>query len=94
METDVSLLQEYSLCFYNLFRFLVASYTASTFVFVVFFEPTLLTNQQDDVKNCVFGHVTRFWPSSKKDQILSAKWANSNGRSFALFYQNSLKFSI
>ena len=54
METDVSLLHEYSLCFYNLFRFLVASYTASTFVFVVFFEPTLLTNQQDDVKNCVF----------------------------------------
>ena len=54
------------------------------------FEPKLLKNQQDDVTNCVFGHVTRFWSSSKKDQIL----ANSNGRNFALFYQNSLKFSI
>ena len=31
------------------------------------FEPKLLTNQQDDVTNCVFGHMTRFWPSSKKD---------------------------
>ena len=80
-------------CVFATYFVFVASYTISTFVFVVFFEPTLLTNQQDDVKNCVFGHVTRFWPSSKKDQILSGKLANSNGRNFALFYQNSLKFS-
>ena len=81
-------------CVFTTYLVFVASYTVSTFVFAVVFEPTLLTNQQDDVKNCVFGHVTRFWPSGKKDQILSGKWANSNGRNFALFYQNSLKFSI
>ena len=81
-------------CVFTTYLVFVATYTVSTFVFVVVFEPTLLTNQQDDVKNCVFGHVTRFWPSGKKDQILSGKWANSNGRNFALFYQNSLKFSI
>ena len=58
------------------------------------FQAEAVDDQQDDVTNCVFGHVTRFWPSSKKDQILSGKLANSNGCNFALFYQNSLKFSI
>ena len=44
-------------------------------------------NQQDDVTNCVFGHVTRFSPSSEKDQILSGNLANSDGRNFASVYQ-------
>ena len=92
METDLSLLHEYSLCFYNLFRF--CSQLRGIYLCICsVFEPKLLTNQQDDVKNFVFGHMTRFWPNSKKDQILSGKLANSNGRNFALFYQNSLKFS-
>ena len=93
METDVSLLLEYSLCFYNLFGFcsqLHGIYLCNCCVF----EQKPLINQQDDVMNSVFGHVTRFWPSRKKDQILSGKLANSNGRNFELFYQNSLKFSI
>ena len=89
METDLSSLHEYSLCFYNLFRFCSQLHG----IYLSVFEPKLLRNQQDDVTNFVFGHVTRFWPSSKKDQILSGKLANSNGRNFVLFYQNSLKFS-
>ena len=56
--------------------------------------PSSWFNQIDEVMNCAFGHVTRFWPSSKKNQILSGKLANSNGHYFAAFYQNSLKFSI
>ena len=92
METDLSSLHEYSLCFYNLFRFCSQLHGFYLCICSVF-EPKLLRNQQDDVTNFVFGHVNRFWPSSKKDQILSGKLANSNGRNFALFYQNSLKFS-
>ena len=93
METDVPLLHEYSLCFYNLFGFCSHLHGIHLCICCVF-EPKLLMNQQDDVTNCVFGHVTKFWPSSKKDQILIRKLANSNGRNFASFYQNSLKFSI
>ena len=93
METDVSLLHEYSLCFYKLFGLCSKLHGIYRCLCCVF-EPKLLTNQQHDVTNCVFGHVTRFWPGSQKDQILSGKLANSNGRNFALFYQNSLKFSI
>ena len=72
----------------------VASYTVSTLCICCVFEPKLLTNQQDDVMNCVFYHVTRFWPSNKKDQISTGKLANLNGLNFTLFDQNSLKFSI
>ena len=91
METDVSLLHENGLCFYNLFGFCSHLHAIHLCICCVF-EPKLLTNQQDDVTNCGFGHVTRFWPSSKKDQILSGKLANSNGPNFASFYQNFLKF--
>ena len=94
METDVSLLHENSLCFYNLFGFFLSQLHGIYLCICCVFELKQFTNQQDDVTNCVFGHMTRFWPSSKKDQILSGKLANSNGRNFALFYQNSLKFSI
>ena len=90
METYVSLLHEYSLFFYNLFGFCSQLHGIYPCICCVFEAK----NQQDDVTNGVFGHVTRFWPSSKKDQILSGKLANSNSRNFALFYQNSLKFSI
>ena len=93
METDVSLLHEYSLCFCNLFVFCSQLHGIHLSICCVL-EPKLLTNQQDDVTNCVYGHVTWFWPCSKKDQILSGESANSNGRNFASFYQNSLKFSI
>ena len=93
METDVSLLlHEYSLCFYS-FLFVFCSQLHGILLCICcVLEPKLLTNQQDDVTKRVFGHVTRFWPSSKKDQILSGKLANSNGRNFASFYQNSVKF--
>ena len=59
METDVSLLHECSLCFYNLFGFCSQLHGIRLCICCVF-EPKLLTNQQDDVTNCVFGHVTRF----------------------------------
>ena len=95
METDVTLLHENSLCFCDLSVFFFFNQLHGIYLCICcVFEPKLLPNQQDDVTNCVFGHVTRFWPSSKKDQILSGKLANSNSRNFALFYQNSLKFSI
>ena len=82
-------------CDFTIYLIFVASYTASGHLCICcVFEPKLLTNQEDDVTNCVFGLVTRFWPSSKKDQILSGKLANSNGRNFTSFYQNSLKLSI
>ena len=81
-------------CVVTIYLVFVASYTVIRLCICCVFEPKLLTNQQDDVTNCVFGHMTRFWPSSKKDQILSGKLANSNGRNFASFHQNSLKFSI
>ena len=53
-------------CVFTTYLVFVATYTVSTFVFVVVFEPTLLTNQQDDVKNCIFGHVTRFGRAAKR----------------------------
>ena len=94
METDVSLLHEYSLCFYSFLFGFCSQLHGILLCICCVLEPKLLTNQQDDVTKRVFGHVTRFWPSSKKDQILSGKLANSNGRNFASFYQNSVKFSI
>ena len=73
METDVSLLQE----FLRLICFFFLSTLHGIYLCICgVFEPKLLPNQQDDVTNYVFGHVTRFWPSSKKDQILSGKLAS------------------
>ena len=66
-------------CVFTTYLVFVATYTVSTFVFVVVFEPTLLTNQQDDVKNCIlvtwpgFGRAakrTKFWAENGQIQTV------------------------
>ena len=70
METSVLLLHEYSMCFYNLFGFCSQLY--GIYICCVF-EPKLLRNQQDDVTNCVFGHVTMFRAKQQKGPNLEQK---------------------
>ena len=49
----------------------VATYTVSTFVFVVVFEPTLLTNQQDEEQE----QELLFW---SRDQLLAERQKGPN----------------
>ena len=80
--------------FLQLTSFLICSQLHGIYLYICsVLEPKLLTNQQDDVTNCVFLSRDQVLTEQQKDQIFSGKLANSNGRNFALFYQNSLKFS-
>ena len=58
-------------CVFTTYLGFVASYTLYLPLYLLCFRAEDVTNQQDDVMNCVFGHVTRFWPSSKRYQILN-----------------------
>ena len=81
----------YSLCFYNLFGFCSQLHGIRLCIYCVF-EPKLLTNQQDDVTNCVLV----MWPSLGRGAKRTKFWAENwqietvvTSRCFIIILSNS-----
>ena len=100
METDVSLLHEYSLCF-TIYLVFVASYTVSVFVFVVFSSRSCWRTNKMTSRTALlvmwpgFGRAakrTKFWAENWQIQtvVTSRRFIKILSNFYSKFFSNSL----